>query len=152
MAEIILAYRGKEVLSENRVINMSTLLAYDINAPEKWSAEKPELYDLIINVYDDDGALQETVSERIGFRSFELKDGVMCLNGKRIVFRGVNRHDFSADNGRVVSEDEIRKDLLTMKRNNINAVRTSHYPNQSIFYRLFDEYGLYVIDETKTKI
>ena len=147
-AEIILAYRGKEVLSENRVINMSTLLAYDIKAPEKWCAEKPELYDLIINVYDDDGALQETVSERIGFRSFELKDGVMCLNGKRIVFRGVNRHDFSADNGRVVSEDEIRKDLLTMKRNNINAVRTSHYPNQSIFYRLCDEYGLYVIDET----
>jgi beta-galactosidase len=146
-ADISLAYHTEEVLHDNRVLKMSTLVTYDIASPKLWSAEKPELYDLVIKVYDTDGRLCEVVTEKVGFRRFEMKDGLMCLNGKRIVFRGVNRHDFSSANGRVVTEDEIRKDLVTMKRNNINAVRTSHYPNRTAFYRMCDEYGLYVIDE-----
>ena len=75
-------------------------------------------------------------------------DHIMHLNGKRMVFNGVNRHEFGADCGRAINEDIIRFDLLMMKRNNINAVRTSHYPNQTALYRLCDRYGLYVIDET----
>ena len=85
---------------------------------------------------------------KLGFRRFEMKDGIMCLNGKRIVFHGVNRHEFSAVGGRTVSDQETYSDLLTMKRNNINAVRTSHYPNSSALYHFCDELGLYVIDET----
>nr|MCR5746959.1 DUF4981 domain-containing protein [Lachnospiraceae bacterium] len=147
-ADISLSYRGEEVLRESASFDMETELCLKVKEPEKWSAEKPSLYDLSIKVYDEQGKLQEIVTERVGFRRFEMKGNVMCLNGKRIVFRGVNRHDFSADNGRVVTKEEIRKDLITMKRNNINAIRTSHYPNQTVFYRLCDEYGLYVIDET----
>lgn len=97
-------------------------------------------------------ALEEYTCElseiKIGFRTFEMLNGIMCINGKRIVFNGVNRHEFSAVGGRTVSDSEIYDDLLTMKRNNINAVRTSHYPNSSIFYELCDALGLYVIDET----
>lgn len=90
----------------------------------------------------------EAVPQRVGFRRFEMKDGMMHLNGKRIVFKGVNRHDFCTDSGRVVPVETLRRDLLTMKRNNINAVRTCHYPNSSALYALCDELGLYVIDET----
>ena len=117
-------------------------------APELWSAENPKLYDLTLLLFDEAGEVCEIVKEKIGFRRFEIKDSVMLLNGKRIVFKGVNRHEFSAQSGRVITEEIIRKDLITMKQNNINAIRTSHYPNRSEFYRLCDEYGLYVIDET----
>ena len=116
-----------------------------------WSAEIPNLYELEISIYSvgeyGTRSLIETATERVGFRKFEMKDGIMCLNGKRIVFKGANRHDFSSDTGRAISEEEIRKDILTMKRNNINAIRTSHYPNTELLYRLCDEYGLYLIAE-----
>ncbi|MBR3873792.1 MAG: DUF4981 domain-containing protein [Clostridia bacterium] len=119
-----------------------------IITPEKWSAENPYLYTLEIELLDADGHVQEYMRERVGFRRFEMKNGLMMLNGKRIVFKGVNRHDFCPETGRVVPEEKIRRDLLTMKRNNINAVRTSHYPNPSCLYRMADELGLYVMDET----
>lgn len=113
-----------------------------------WSAEDPYLYDLEIQVCDRDGTPCEWIRERQGFRRFELRNHVMCLNGRRIVFNGVNRHEFSAEKGRAIDAAVIRKDLITMKQNNINAVRTCHYPNQTALYRLCDELGLYVIDET----
>ena len=106
------------------------------------------LYDLMVTVYGSNGAVSEIVPQKVGFRRFEMKDCIMTLNGKRIVFKGANRHEFSSVSGRYVSEEELRKDLTVMKQNNINAVRTCHYPNSSIVYRLCDEYGLYVIDET----
>ena len=115
--------------------------------PKLWSAEKPFLYSLAIDVFDASGALMETIGEEVGMRRFEIKDGLMLLNGKRILFRGTNRHEFSSRAGRCVTEDETELDIRTMKQNNINAVRTSHYPNQSFFYRLCDKYGMYVIDE-----
>ena len=87
------------------------------------------------------------IEQAVGFRRFELIDGIMCLNGKRIVFKGVNRHDFSSVCGRVPVREELVRDIVTMKQNNINAIRTSHYPNQSALYELCDRYGLYVIDE-----
>lgn len=112
-----------------------------------WSAEYPNLYQMVISVYDTDGQLTEMISQKIGFRRFEIKDSLMLLNGKRIVFKGVNRHEFSAVSGRVVPREELVQDLLTMKQHNINAIRTSHYPNGSDIYELCDELGLYMIDE-----
>lgn len=113
-----------------------------------WSAEQPNLYDLEINLLTADEQLIETVKQRIGFRRFELKDGLMYLNGKRIVFKGVNRHEFNCRRGRAITYQDMLFDVKFCKQHNINAIRTSHYPNQSAFYDLCDEYGLYLIDET----
>jgi len=118
-----------------------------VEHPLLWSAEQPNLYRLTIELFDGNGQLAEVVPQKIGFRRFELKNGLMLLNGKRIVFKGVNRHEFHPRKGRAISRDEMLWDIVTMKRHNINAVRTSHYPNQSEWYELCDEYGLYVIDE-----
>lgn len=123
-------------------------LAAHIERPKKWSAEKPYLYTLLITVLDDQNQLQEAVSCKVGFRTFEIKDGLMRINGKRIVLKGTNRHEFSCDTGRALSKEDMIRDIQLMKSHNINAVRTSHYPNQSVWYELCDEYGLYVIDET----
>ena len=146
-AEITLSYGCEEVLKEERDLKQEDTVKLKVRAPYKWSAEDPRLYALQIIIKDRKGKTCEVVMENVGFRRFELIDGIMCLNGKRIVFNGVNRHEFSCDRGRAVTKDDITKDLVTMKRNNINAVRTSHYPNQKYFYRLCDVLGLYVIDE-----
>ncbi|AMM85682.1 beta-galactosidase [Martelella sp. AD-3] len=122
-------------------------LAFDIAEPKLWSAEAPNLYDLAITLIDAAGQTVEFIPERVGFRRFEVIDRVMHLNGERIVFNGVNRHEFNPVRGRAVTYEDMLFDVRFFKRNNINAVRTSHYPNQSAFYRLCDEYGLYVIDE-----
>ena len=119
----------------------------EVYKPELWSAEIPNLYTLTIECFDQNGKRSELVSQRIGFRRFEMKDGIMTLNGKRIVFKGVNRHEFSSKTGRVVTREEVLKDIVTMKQNNINAIRTCHYPDASIIYDLCDEYGLYMIAE-----
>lgn len=119
-----------------------------VKEPFLWSAEDPYLYDLTIRVQNKAGVLQEVVKEHVGFRKFEMKNHMMHINGKRIAFYGVNRHEFSADSGRCITEKEILKDIITMKQHNINAIRTCHYPNQSALYRLCDAYGIYVIDET----
>ena len=113
-----------------------------------WSAEKPYLYTLTLTVRTADNSIIEVVPQRLGFRHFEIVDGIMRLNGKRIIFRGANRHEFDARLGRAITEQEMLTDIITCKRNNINAIRTSHYPNQTRFYELCDEYGLYLIDET----
>ena len=112
-----------------------------------WSAESPSLYRLEIKLYSENGFLAETASTYIGFRTFEMKDGIMHLNGKRIIFNGVNRHEFGASKGRVISTEDMLWDIRFMKQHNINAVRTSHYPNNSYWYYLCDLYGIYVIDE-----
>lgn len=123
-------------------------LAAPVTNPLKWSAEKPNLYTLLITVMDDQGQVLEALSCKVGFRTFEIQDGLMKINGKRIVFKGTNRHEFSCDTGRALSKEDMITDIKLMKLHNINAVRTSHYPNQSVWYELCDEYGLYVIDET----
>ena len=119
----------------------------EVDKPDLWSAEIPNLYTLTIECFDQNGERSELVSQRIGFRRFEMKDGIMTLNGKRIVFKGVNRHEFSSKTGRAVTREEVLKDIVTMKQNNINAIRTCHYPDASIIYDLCDEYGLYMIAE-----
>lgn len=147
-ARFMLSYRGTICFDEEREVTGQNVYTWRVSGPVLWSAERPELYDLFIEVRSEDGMLCEVISEKTGFRRFEMKGNLMLLNGKRIVFKGVNRHEFSSLTGRCLSEAEMRKDLAVMKQNNINAVRTSHYPNASLFYRLCDEYGLYVIDET----
>ncbi|UQZ36679.1 beta-galactosidase [Paenibacillus sp. PK3_47] len=123
-------------------------LSAPVEKPKLWSAEKPHLYTFVLTIVDEQGQVQDAVSCKVGFRSFEIKDGLMKINGKRVVFKGTNRHEFSCDTGRALSKEDMITDILLMKSHNINAVRTSHYPNQSVWYELCDEYGLYVIDET----
>ncbi len=118
-----------------------------VEAPRLWSAEDPYLYELKIEVQDEYGNTTEVICQEVGFRRFEVKDSIMLLNGKRIVFKGVNRHEFSSKTGRVVSDEELIKDIKTMKRNNINAIRTCHYPDDSRIYQLCDRYGLYMVAE-----
>ena len=119
----------------------------NVKNPLLWSAEKPNLYEVKIIVKDTHGNEIEFISQLAGFRRFEMVDGLMKLNGKRIVFKGVNRHEFSSITGRVPNRNEVIKDIVTMKKNNINAIRTSHYPDDSMLYELCDIYGIYMIAE-----
>ncbi len=147
-AKIVLTKSGTEVFNEEKQLDGEEIYSWTVKNPVLWSAEDPQLYDLTIEVYDEAGNLQEVIPQKVGFRRFEMKDGIMTLNGKRIVFKGVNRHEFSSISGRNVSEAELRKDLMIMKQNNINSIRTCHYPDASLIYELCDEYGIYMIDET----
>lgn len=146
-AKLSLSRKGKEVAEAQTSLPISGKIEIPVKEPKLWSAETPSLYDLTITVMDEEEALCEVILQRVGFRRFELKDAIMCLNGKRIVFKGVNRHEFSCDTGRAVSREEIIQDIITMKQNNINAIRTCHYPDGSPLYQLCDEYGIYLIAE-----
>ena len=146
--KITLSKDGETVIEDKKALDGEEIYSWKVADPVLWSAEEPQLYDLTLEVYNEAGELQEVIPQRVGFRRFEMKDGIMTLNGKRIVFKGVNRHEFSSVSGRHVSEEELRKDLKTMKQNNINAIRTCHYPDASLIYQLCDEYGIYMIDET----
>lgn len=126
--------------------------SFEIRFPEKevalWSAEEPNLYTLTLTVSDESGVVTEVIPQNVGFRCFEMIDHMMCINGKRIVFKGVNRHEFSSAKGRAIGYEEALADVITMKQNNINAIRTCHYPDGAAIYELCDEYGLYMIAET----
>ncbi|MXP24736.1 DUF4981 domain-containing protein [Altererythrobacter indicus] len=113
----------------------------------KWTAETPNLYTLLVELLDDNGKLIEATSRRIGFRTVEIVDGEVRVNGKHIMIRGVNRHEHDPKTFHVVSEATMRRDIELMKAANVNAVRTSHYPNDPRWYDLADEYGLYIMDE-----
>ena len=146
--KITLSKDGETVIEDKKALDGEEIYAWKVENPVLWSAEDPQLYDLTMEIYNESGELQEVIPQKVGFRRFEMKDGIMTLNGKRIVFKGVNRHEFSSVSGRHVSEEELRKDLKIMKQNNINAIRTCHYPDASLIYELCDEYGIYMIDET----
>jgi beta-galactosidase len=117
-----------------------------LRSPRLWSPEDPFLYDLVVEVFDESGALVEHIPQAVGVRRFGIEDGLLKLNGRRVVFNGVNRHEFGLQ-GRVMSREQTEADLKLMKAANINAVRTCHYPNNSFFYELCDRYGLMVVDE-----
>jgi beta-galactosidase len=137
----------KIMFEKTEEVHAKDSFGYRIEHPALWSAEQPYLYELQIEVLDGSDNVCEVTSQMVGFRRFEMKNGIMCINGKRIVFKGVNRHEFSCEHGRVVSLQETLQDIVTMKQNNINAIRTSHYPNSVGIYELCDRYGLYMIAE-----
>ena len=114
----------------------------------KWDVGQPNLYQLVLLVKDAAGNVLEAVPYKIGFRRFEIKDKLMLLNGKRLIINGVNRHEWNPRRGRSITEEDMRKDIEIMKKNNINAVRTCHYPDQSLWYQLCDEAGICLMDET----
>lgn len=121
---------------------------WTIENSKPWSAEIPNLYTFTVILTDEIGNEIEVSKTKVGFRRFELKKGIMCLNGKRIIFKGINRHEFDAKTGRAITKEDMLFDIQFMKKNNINAVRTCHYPNNSLWYQLCDVYGIYLIDET----
>ena len=113
----------------------------------KWDHEDPALYTVTLTLRDAAGALQETVPYQTGFRRFGLREGVMELNGERIVFNGVNRHEWNPASGRAIGPEDMHRAIETFRRNHINAVRTCHYPDQTLWYELCDRNGIYMIDE-----
>lgn len=130
-------------------INEVTKLNFTTTVPNvaTWSAEIPNLYQLTIQLKDKKGIVTEVISRKIGFRTSEVKNGRFLLNGQAILFKGVNRHEHDPITGHVISKEDMLKDIQIFKQNNINAVRTAHYPNDPYWYELCDEYGIYVIDE-----
>ncbi len=145
---------GTEVKSQTASVpaNGSVKMALAVSKPKQWSAEIPNLYDLRIALLDADGKEVDVRTERVGFKEVSVRsDGALLINGKRMVFHGVNRHDISPENGRALTNEEIEQDVITMKRLNINAVRTSHYPNDPYFYEMCDKYGLYVLAEANVE-
>ena len=149
LATVILKDRdGKAVLSI-RELKLSEIFknSYLIENAHLWSAENPYLYTLVILI-EQDGEQIEKITQKVGMRRFEMKDRLMLINGRRIEFNGVNRHEFHCRRGRAVTEEDMLWDIRFMKQNNINAVRTCHYPDSSLWYDLCDEYGIYMIGET----
>lgn len=122
-------------------------LQANVASPKLWSAEHPNLYTLVVSL-SEDGSETHYISTRIGFVKYEIKNGLMLVNGQEIMFKGVNRHDFTCDHLRATTYEDLMHSVLMMKQYNINSVRCSHYPNNPLWYELCDEYGLYMIDET----
>jgi len=129
--------------------NFIAISSVNVEKPHLWSAEDPYLYTLIMENIDGEGNITDIESTKVGFRKTEIrKDGVLYVNGKRLIVRGVNLHEFCPETGRYVSKEYMRQQIIIMKQLNFNAVRTSHYPHASDWYDLCDELGIYLVDET----
>ena len=138
-------YDGELELCQNGEYLCSQLMTFDGIQP--WDNKNPALYHIVLTVCSADGEAVETVPYDIGFRRFELRDGIMLLNGERIVFNGVNRHEWNPNRGRAITAEDMKAAMSVFLKNNINAVRTCHYPNQTPWYDLCDKNGIYMIDE-----
>lgn len=134
---------GKEVQEKKHVASLQV----QVDRPRLWSAEEPNLYTLLLELKNSIGETIEVQKSRVGFRKIETKDGQLLVNGTPILLKGVNRHEMHPRHGKAIPLESMIEDIRLMKQNNINAVRTSHYPNDPKWYDLCDEYGLYVIDE-----
>ena len=143
----VLTGSTETLFDSTAVIKKSILFESVIDHINPWSAEDPYLYNLQINLFNSQKEVIESFTHQVGFKRVEIIDGNLLVNGKAIMFRGVNRHEWDPVRGRSITEETMIKDIQLMKENNINAVRTSHYPNQERWYELCNEYGLYVIDE-----
>lgn len=132
---------GKSITTAKLPAKLNCKFELPIQNPKKWTAETPYLYQIILSTKDC------YIEQRVGFRQAELKKGVFTVNGKPVIFRGVNRHEHHPDSGRAVPYEFLKKDLLLMKTHNINAIRTSHYINDTRLYDLADELGLWILDE-----
>ncbi len=145
---------GTVIAKASKAVETASELSFDMDVanPKKWNAEEPNLYDLVLTLKDKKGKTVDIRGGKVGFREVGIRsDGALLINGKRMVFHGVNRHDFSPVNGRAITAEEIEEDIKTMKRLNINAIRTSHYPNDPVFYDLCDKYGMYVLAEANVE-
>lgn len=138
---------GSEIVDERGGWVECVSLSLPVREPALWSAETPELYRLVVSLRDGDGALIESEACDVGFRHVEISNGLLKLNGKPLLIRGVNRHEHHPETGQAVDEATMRRDIELMKQHNFNAVRCSHYPNHPLWYTLCDRYGLYVVDE-----
>ena len=143
---------GKTVFGKSQKVSIpanntaDVAFSGNISNPLKWTAETPNLYTMLITLKEGENVIEST-SHKIGFRKVEIKDGQLLVNGKRIIVKGVNLHEFNTNTGQVVTRKEMMRNLQLMKELNINAVRTSHYPQQPLWYKLCDEYGMYLVDE-----
>jgi beta-galactosidase len=126
---------------------MNIQFSKKVLSPHQWSAETPYLYDLTISYTTKNDNKTYVISKKVGFKKYEIKNGLFLVNGKKVRIRGVNRHEHDMYNGRVITIESMIKDIKLMKKFNINAVRCSHYPNRIEWYELCDKYGLYVVDE-----
>lgn len=142
-----LKFNGNKLFEEQKnLTNEEFLIKKSITNINPWSSEVPNLYQLDIFLVKDNTLIEATTID-IGFRSIEIRNGIMLINGQRLILKGVNRHEFEMRVGRAISDETIKEDLLLLKANNFNAIRTSHYPNKEYFYELCDKLGFYVIDE-----
>lgn len=145
--------KGKTLFTKKRTISISEngifscSFSEKISNPLKWTAETPHLYSLLITLKNENGDIIESTSHKTGFRKIELKDGKLLVNGKKIYFKGVNLHEFNTHTGQVVDSAVMLRNIQLMKELNINAVRTSHYPQPPLWYKLCDKYGIYLVDE-----
>ncbi|GBU08742.1 evolved beta-D-galactosidase alpha subunit [Bacteroidales bacterium] len=148
---------GKKIYTESQKVeipaNGISEIAFSkkIAAPKKWTAETPNLYTLLISLKNEKGQIIESTSHKVGFRKIEIKDGQVLINGKKVLFKGVNMHETHPINGHVTDKEMMIKDLTMMKQLNINAVRTSHYPQSPLWYKLCDQYGMYLVDEANVE-
>lgn len=144
---------GETVFTSKLLVDFATsdstkcVFNTEIADVKQWNAESPFLYELKIALIDQHGDLLQIIRKRVGFRTSELKNGNVLINGKPVLFKGVNRHEHDPHHGHVVSRESMRADIELFKQYNINSVRTSHYPNDPYWYDLTDEYGIYVVDE-----
>ncbi|MBK1877647.1 glycoside hydrolase family 2 TIM barrel-domain containing protein [Pelagicoccus mobilis] len=149
---------GVEVLSKSTDLklaaseNTRSQVSATLESVQLWNAETPNLYTLLLTLRDAQGRIQSVTPSKVGFRKFELKNGQCLLNGKPILFKGVNRHEHDPALGQVVTHERMIEDILLMKQYNVNTVRNSHYPTVPAWYALCDQYGLYVIDEANIEI
>jgi len=145
--DVVPVWSGEEKLVSDKEGKAWATFSDILEKPDCWSAETPSLYTLLLELKDKQGKSLETVSARVGFRSSEIRNGQLLVNGKAVLIKGVNRHEHDEYSGHVVTEEMMLKDIMLMKQHNINAVRTCHYPNDPRWYELCDLYGLYLIDE-----
>ena len=143
--------RNRLIFDESKTVSIDSLVSLNIDSVirrvKKWSAEDPNLYQLQLSLLTIEGRILESLTHQVGFRKIEIKDGLLQLNGKPIMIRGVNRHEWDPSNGRSITEESMIEDIKLMKAHNINAVRASHYPNQERWYELCNQYVLYIVDE-----
>lgn len=138
---------GSEVIDERGSYAERTTLQLPVSQPTLWSAEQPALYRVVVSLLSPQGQLIEAEAYDTGFREVAIRDGLLQINGQPLLIRGVNRHEHHPENGQVMDEATMRRDIILIKQHNFNAVRCSHYPNHPLWYRLCDQFGLYVVDE-----
>src|SRR5471030_850066 len=142
---------GSDIIDERGNYAERTTLRMAVSHPDLWSAEQPMLYRLVVSLLTPLGELIEAEAYDVGFREVVIRDGLLKVNGQPVLIRGTNRHEHHPDKGQVMDEATMRRDIVLMKQHNFNAVRCSHYPNHPLWYKLCDEYGLYVVDEANVE-